>query len=64
MCVIDDNGNRVKNFEENDVVMTTVCYQYREDGESDKLMSRNSVTEQCVKGAEGKYTHTYSKNCT
>ncbi|KAI5096188.1 putative ATP-dependent RNA helicase DDX58, partial [Silurus meridionalis] len=51
----DENGNCAQHCEENDVVMTTVCFEYREDGESDDLMSNSelSETEQSVKGAEG-----------
>ncbi|KAF4078406.1 hypothetical protein AMELA_G00198820 [Ameiurus melas] len=51
----DENGNCVQDCEENDVVMATVCFKYREDGESDNLMSNSetSVPEQCVKGTEG-----------
>ncbi|XP_047662804.1 probable ATP-dependent RNA helicase DDX58 isoform X1 [Tachysurus fulvidraco] len=47
----DENGNCVQKFDENDAGMA-VCIEYREDGESDNLMSSNSETEQCVKGAE------------
>ncbi|MCJ8742078.1 hypothetical protein PDJAM_G00078240 [Pangasius djambal] len=50
----DENGNCVQDCEE--VVMPMVCFEYREDGESDNLMSSNSetsVTEQRVKDAEG-----------
>ncbi|MCI4387845.1 hypothetical protein PGIGA_G00079020 [Pangasianodon gigas] len=50
----DENGNCVQDCEE--VVMPTVCFEYREDGESDNLMSSNSetsVTEQRVMDAEG-----------
>ncbi|XP_060793792.1 probable ATP-dependent RNA helicase DDX58 isoform X2 [Neoarius graeffei] len=52
----DENGNSVQDCVEDDIVMPMVCFEYREDGESDNLMSSNSetsVTEQCVEGAQG-----------
>ncbi|KAF5880016.1 putative ATP-dependent RNA helicase DDX58, partial [Clarias magur] len=50
----DENGNCVQDCDD-DVVMTTVCFEYREDGESDDLMSSSemSLSQPCVGDVEG-----------